>query len=307
MPKQVQLRRGTTAQHSSFTGALAEITFDTTLNCLRYHDAATAGGFIVPKAAASMTTNGLLYATAGGTYTTTSNLTWVSPFLVITSGTDAGVKLNRTGNTNASRIQLQTSGTDDWAIGTRGTSDSDLHIFSFGTSDDVALFNRTSRLTTLYGGLTFNGAQTAQTSTGTFTIGSGGGNGNVATRPHGTGVTDLGNVLHTQKVASSASIQGSGGSFQNLITPPTGYGFIVVQGNENGQANQATYVLVYCSNGTTLDVKQIDGGSLASAAGAAVGATSAQLDFQVSGAILQARGKNAAAPSAVNAFVTYIA
>ena len=29
MPKQVRLRRGTTAQHATFTGAEAEVTFDT--------------------------------------------------------------------------------------------------------------------------------------------------------------------------------------------------------------------------------------------------------------------------------------
>lgn len=42
--KQVQLRRGTTAQHGSFTGAPGEVTVDTDLNVLRVHDGATAGG-----------------------------------------------------------------------------------------------------------------------------------------------------------------------------------------------------------------------------------------------------------------------
>jgi hypothetical protein len=44
MPKQVRLRRGTTAQHATFTGADGEVTFDTTKKVLVVHDGATAGG-----------------------------------------------------------------------------------------------------------------------------------------------------------------------------------------------------------------------------------------------------------------------
>ena len=41
---QVQLRKGTTAQHGSFTGAQGELTVDTDKNALVLHDGATAGG-----------------------------------------------------------------------------------------------------------------------------------------------------------------------------------------------------------------------------------------------------------------------
>ena len=44
MSTQVQYRRGSAAQNSSFTGALGEITVDTTNWTLRVHDGATAGG-----------------------------------------------------------------------------------------------------------------------------------------------------------------------------------------------------------------------------------------------------------------------
>jgi hypothetical protein len=44
MPKQVRLRRGTTAQHATFTGADGEVTFDTTKKVLVVHDGVTAGG-----------------------------------------------------------------------------------------------------------------------------------------------------------------------------------------------------------------------------------------------------------------------
>ena len=47
MPTTLQFRRGTTAQNDAFTGALGEVTVDTTLDSLRVHDNSTAGGFEV--------------------------------------------------------------------------------------------------------------------------------------------------------------------------------------------------------------------------------------------------------------------
>ena len=44
MPTTIQLRRGTTAQHDSFTGSVGEITVDTTLNTVRVHDGSNVGG-----------------------------------------------------------------------------------------------------------------------------------------------------------------------------------------------------------------------------------------------------------------------
>ena len=44
MAKQVQFRRGTTSQHSTFTGAAGEITVDTDKNTAVVHDGSTAGG-----------------------------------------------------------------------------------------------------------------------------------------------------------------------------------------------------------------------------------------------------------------------
>lgn len=44
MPKQVRLRRGTTAHHTTFVGADGEVTFDTTKKVLVLHDGVTPGG-----------------------------------------------------------------------------------------------------------------------------------------------------------------------------------------------------------------------------------------------------------------------
>ena len=45
MATQVQFRRGTTGEHSAFTGAVGEITVDTQKKVVCVHDATTAGGF----------------------------------------------------------------------------------------------------------------------------------------------------------------------------------------------------------------------------------------------------------------------
>ena len=49
MATAIQFRRGTTAQHGSFTGLVGEITVDTDLDTLRVHDGSTAGGTRLAK------------------------------------------------------------------------------------------------------------------------------------------------------------------------------------------------------------------------------------------------------------------
>lgn len=44
MAKQIQLRRGTSTQNDTFTGAIGEVSVDTTNKTLRIHDGTTAGG-----------------------------------------------------------------------------------------------------------------------------------------------------------------------------------------------------------------------------------------------------------------------
>tara|TARA_R110000803_G_scaffold121692_2_gene189804 strand:- start:1955 stop:4540 length:2586 start_codon:yes stop_codon:yes gene_type:complete len=67
MARQVQLRRGTTAQTSTFTGALAEITVDTDKDVVVVHDGSTAGGHPLSKTSdlgTAATTAASDYATA---------------------------------------------------------------------------------------------------------------------------------------------------------------------------------------------------------------------------------------------------
>ena len=48
MSRQIQIRRGTVAQHETFTGAVGELTFDG--ETVRVHDGATPGGIILARA-----------------------------------------------------------------------------------------------------------------------------------------------------------------------------------------------------------------------------------------------------------------
>ena len=54
----IQLRRGTTAQHASFTGLVGEVTVDTDKATIVVHDGVTAGGYPLAKAS-EVTAGGL--------------------------------------------------------------------------------------------------------------------------------------------------------------------------------------------------------------------------------------------------------
>jgi hypothetical protein len=64
MSTQVQWKRGTTAQNNTYTGAVGEITVDTSIKQLRLHDGVTPGGTIIGSTAVTVSTATNL---AGGT------------------------------------------------------------------------------------------------------------------------------------------------------------------------------------------------------------------------------------------------
>ena len=49
MSRQIKIRRGSAAEHAEFTGAIGEVTMDTTNNTLRVHDGQTVGGTALAK------------------------------------------------------------------------------------------------------------------------------------------------------------------------------------------------------------------------------------------------------------------
>jgi hypothetical protein len=110
MSTQVQYRRGTNAQNAAFTGALAEITVDTTNGTLRVHDGINAGGSNIATVAyvtaqigalsansISSGTSNVRVVSSGGNVTTSVGGT--ANVLVITStGANVAGYVTATGN-----------------------------------------------------------------------------------------------------------------------------------------------------------------------------------------------------------------
>jgi len=74
MSTQVQYRRGTAAENDAFTGALAEITVDTTNSTLRVHDGVTPGGASLLTANSAVTLSNKTLENTTFTGTVTGNL-----------------------------------------------------------------------------------------------------------------------------------------------------------------------------------------------------------------------------------------
>jgi hypothetical protein len=55
----MQLRRGTTAEHSTFTGLVGEVTIDTTKDTIVVHDGSTVGGIPLAKSSEITSDGGL--------------------------------------------------------------------------------------------------------------------------------------------------------------------------------------------------------------------------------------------------------
>ena len=75
----IQFRRGTTTQHSSFTGLLGEVTVDTDKKTLVVHDGSTTGGFPLSREGAAATSSTGSFSsnvTVGGTLAVTSTSTF---------------------------------------------------------------------------------------------------------------------------------------------------------------------------------------------------------------------------------------
>jgi len=127
MTKQVQRRRGTATQHTSFTGAEGELSVNTTNKSVHVHDGATAGGIELARKDGSnvaFTSGTLDGVTIGGT----------------TAGAGTFTNLTATGTTTlagASTSADITFGDNDKAIFGAG---SDLQIYHDGSNsyiDDV--------------------------------------------------------------------------------------------------------------------------------------------------------------------------
>lgn len=94
MPTQVQFRRGTTTQNNNFTGAVGELSIDTTLKVLRVHDGSTLGGqaLVGESATQTLTNKTLTSPTVNSGTLNNSIFTGTANFSGV--GTLSGVTLN---------------------------------------------------------------------------------------------------------------------------------------------------------------------------------------------------------------------
>ena len=149
MATQVQRRKGTTVQHSTFTGASAELTVDSTKNTVVVHDGATAGGFPLAKESGSAlspssvtlsggTANGVAYLNGSKVLTTGSALTFDGTTFKVT-GADAAINSIFAGATNGIRIipkatSAEVAATDKTGTGSYQQLDLNGSLLTFLTS-----------------------------------------------------------------------------------------------------------------------------------------------------------------------------
>ena len=117
MAKQVQLRGGTTSQHSSFTGVAREVTVDTDKDTIVVHDGSTAGGVPLAKASELPTLTSLSVTATAAELNILDGVTATAAELNYTDGvtsaiqTQLGTKLNTGGTLATATINTLTSTT----------------------------------------------------------------------------------------------------------------------------------------------------------------------------------------------------
>ena len=119
MSTQLRLRGGTTAEHSSFTGAEREVTVDTTLDTLVVHDGATAGGVPLAKASdvpSASSSLAVTDVTTSGTITSTGDITTSGEVNTPTVDLGNGVKITTSGG----GIAITVNGSNVFSVSSTG-------------------------------------------------------------------------------------------------------------------------------------------------------------------------------------------
>jgi len=101
MATQLKLRGGTTAEHSTFTGAVREVTVDTDKNTLVVHDGTTAGGHPLALASAGIIPDPLTLTTINGTTINATTTLTINNWTVTESG---GYLYFSVGGTNVMKL-----------------------------------------------------------------------------------------------------------------------------------------------------------------------------------------------------------
>lgn len=129
---QHQLRRGTNAQMASFTGAIGEITFDTSFNRIVTHDGLTAGGY--PHALATVqtstaTSTGIAATTAVFiAYSTTGAANYTLPAASAYAPGQVLTVMDGAGFAGTDNITVNTASASDTIYGSAGTTSTSVTI-----------------------------------------------------------------------------------------------------------------------------------------------------------------------------------
>ena len=143
MAKQVQLRGGTTSQHSSFTGVAREVTVDTDKDTIVVHDGSTAGGVPLAKASELPTLTSLSVTATAAELNILDGVTSTAAELNILDGvTSTAAELNYTdGVTSAIQTQLDTklsSVADNSVTLAKMAGGTDGNLITYDASGDPA-------------------------------------------------------------------------------------------------------------------------------------------------------------------------
>jgi hypothetical protein len=216
MSTQVQYRRGTGTQNDAFTGALAEITVDTTNGTLRVHNGITAGG-------SNIATVAYVDAEIGGFSTNSISDGTSSVTIIATNG-------NIRANVGGSTIQLLSSGGANVTGYVSATGN-----VSGGNITTAGAVDATGNVSG--GNLTTAGLISAGT-TITATGNVSGGNLTTAGQISATGNVSGGNLNVTGNLVDSGAMSIITGSNGNITLAPNGSGVVVINTDLlNGQAN----------------------------------------------------------------------
>ena len=201
MAIQVQLRRGTAAQNNAFTGAIGEVSFDTTNNQLRVHDGSTAGGF---KIGTGDFPTGTANVALGNT--ALDSLDGSSP-----GGNNVAVGHNAlTANTTASNnvavgsgaLATSTTATDNTAVGFQALTANTSGADNVAVGDEAAHDLTTGSRNTIVGS---KAGDAATTTDDTTLVGYGAGGGAIMTG-HDNVAVGSGSLSVTTSGASNVAV-----------------------------------------------------------------------------------------------------
>ena len=194
MAIQVQLRRGTATENNAFTGAIGELSFDTTANQVRIHDGSTAGGFKIGVGNFPTGTNNVALgntpldsldsSSPGGNNTAVGHDALTATTTgddLVAVGKDA-LKANTTANSNVAvgsgALSTSTTATDNTAVGFQALKANDSGVDNVAVGDEAGHDITSGSRNTIVGSKAGDAATTTDDST---LIGYGAGGGAIMT------------------------------------------------------------------------------------------------------------------------------